>query len=183
MMLGSKLNKQVESGSMKLVDERKALQEISSLRRVRKTVEAFQTEQDGIDADRAKLDELRKQLDDPELKAASDRYETIKTELDAIKKDSDTAVSLMTDTHLNSVCANVPILHLTSSSRDEANSLTNDQLSRRSLTVYGPRRKRRRKHIAINRMPTTRRCKKTAPSERRSTRQWSPPKNRIRSAG
>lgn len=85
----SKLNKNVESGTLKLVDERKALQEISSLRRVRKTVEAFQTEEDDIKADRAKVDELRKQLDDPEVKANSERYDQIKAELDEMKKDSD----------------------------------------------------------------------------------------------
>jgi len=87
----SKLTKQVESGSMKLVDERKALNEISALRRVRKTVEDFQAEQDSIDADRKELDELRKQLDDPEVKAASERFDRIKAELDELKKESDVA--------------------------------------------------------------------------------------------
>ena len=87
----SKLTKLVESGSMKLVDERKALNEISALRRVRKTVEDFQAEQDSIDADRKELDELRKQLDDPELKAASERFDKIKAELDELKKESDVA--------------------------------------------------------------------------------------------
>ena len=87
----SKLTKQVESGSMKLVDERKALNEISALRRVRKTVEDFQAEQDSIDVDRKELDELRKQLDDPEVKAASERFDKIKAELDELKKESDVA--------------------------------------------------------------------------------------------
>ena len=87
----SKLTKQVETGSMKLVDEKKALNEISSLRRVRKTVEDFQAEQDSIDADRKELDELRKQLDDPEVKAASERFDKIKAELDELKKESDVA--------------------------------------------------------------------------------------------
>ena len=76
---------------MKLVDEKKALNEISSLRRVRKTVEDFQAEQDSIDADRKELDELRKQLDDPEVKAASERFDKIKNELDELKKESDVA--------------------------------------------------------------------------------------------
>jgi hypothetical protein len=76
---------------MKLVDEKKALNEISSLRRVRKTVEDFQAEQDSIDADRKELDELRKQLDDPVVKAASERFDKIKAELDELKKESDVA--------------------------------------------------------------------------------------------
>jgi hypothetical protein len=76
---------------MKLVDEKRALSEITSLRRVRKTVEDFQAEQDSIDADRKELEELHKQLDDPEVKAASERFEKIKAELDELKKESDVA--------------------------------------------------------------------------------------------
>ena len=76
---------------MKLVDERKALNEITSLRRVRRTVEEFQAEQDSIDADRKELAGLREQADSPEVKAASDRFEKIKAELDELKKESDIA--------------------------------------------------------------------------------------------
>lgn len=83
------LEKQVESGSMKLGDEKRALQEISSLKRSRKTVESFQVEQAAIDAERARADELRKQLDDPEAKAMSERFDTIRAELDELKKESD----------------------------------------------------------------------------------------------
>lgn len=83
------LEKQVESGSMKLADEKRALQEISQTKRSRKTVEGFQAEMDSIDADKAKADELRKQLDDPESKAVSERYDAIKAELDEMKKESD----------------------------------------------------------------------------------------------
>ncbi|KAJ3510988.1 hypothetical protein NLJ89_g4362 [Agrocybe chaxingu] len=85
------LEKQVESGSMKLADEKRALQEISSAKRSRKTVENFQAEQDTIEADRKRIDELRAELDDPVSKAASERYDTIKAELDELKKESDEA--------------------------------------------------------------------------------------------
>ncbi|TRM67568.1 hypothetical protein BD626DRAFT_479165 [Schizophyllum amplum] len=85
------LEKQVESGSMRVVDEKRALQEISQLKRSRRTVESFQNDQASIEADRARLDELRQQLDDPDFKAASDRYDTIKAELDEIKKVEDVA--------------------------------------------------------------------------------------------
>ena len=78
------LEKQVESGSLKLVEEKRALQEISQWKRSRRIVEGFQVEQEGIDAERAKADELRKQLDDPVAKAASDRYDAIKKELDEL---------------------------------------------------------------------------------------------------
>lgn len=85
------MEKQVESGNLKLADEKRALQEISQCKRSRRTVEGFQAEQDSIESDRAKADELRQQLDDPEAKAASERYDQIKVELDAIKKESDEA--------------------------------------------------------------------------------------------
>ncbi|KAF9221974.1 nuclear segregation protein Bfr1 [Gyrodon lividus] len=85
------LDKQVESGTMKLADEKRALQEISQSKRTRKLVEGFQAVQDSIDADRSTADELRGQLDDPESKAISDRYDAIKAELDELKKEADEA--------------------------------------------------------------------------------------------
>lgn len=83
------MEKQIESGNLKLGDEKRAIQEISNLKRSRKTVEGFQAEQEAVDADRARADELRKQLDDPEAKAISDRFDALKTELDDLKKQGD----------------------------------------------------------------------------------------------
>ncbi|KAJ7904522.1 hypothetical protein B0H14DRAFT_2663240 [Mycena olivaceomarginata] len=85
------LERQVESGNMKLVDEKRALQEISAQKRSRRTIEGFQTEQEAIDRDRSAYDELKKQFDDPVAKAAADRYNEIKAELDEIKKEGDVA--------------------------------------------------------------------------------------------
>ncbi|KAG6900963.1 hypothetical protein C0993_004400 [Termitomyces sp. T159_Od127] len=85
------LEKQVESGTLKLADEKRALADISTSRRSRRIVETFQADQESIEADRAKVEELRKQLDDPDFKATSDRYDAIKVELDALKKESDDA--------------------------------------------------------------------------------------------
>jgi hypothetical protein len=76
---------------MKLVDERKTLQEISSLKRARKTVDSFQSEQDSIEKDKAEIEALRVQLDDPEMKATSEKYDKIKSELDSLKQESDKA--------------------------------------------------------------------------------------------
>ena len=90
-MRDSKLDKLVDSGTMKIVDERKTLNEISSLKRLRKTVEGFEAEQESIENDRAEVEDLRKQLDDPEMKAISEKYESIKAELDDLKKDSEAA--------------------------------------------------------------------------------------------
>ncbi|KAB5595596.1 Patatin-like phospholipase domain containing protein [Ceratobasidium theobromae] len=86
-----KLDGQVESGNMKIADEKRALNEISQLRRSRKTVEGFQADEEAIQANKAKIEELKKELDDPEAKAISDRFDTIKKELDEIKKEQDEA--------------------------------------------------------------------------------------------
>ncbi|KIK06697.1 hypothetical protein K443DRAFT_673984 [Laccaria amethystina LaAM-08-1] len=85
------LEKQVESGNMKLAEEKRALQEISSSRRNRRAVEGFQAEQESIEALRHSIDELKKQLDDPESKAVSERYDAIKAELDELKREGDEA--------------------------------------------------------------------------------------------
>lgn len=85
------LEKQVDSGNMKLADEKRALQEISLYKRNRRTVEAFQADQDAIDADRRAAAELSAQLDDPEAKALSERYDAIKQELDKLKAEGDEA--------------------------------------------------------------------------------------------
>ncbi|KAL6299698.1 hypothetical protein BKA93DRAFT_805330 [Sparassis latifolia] len=85
------LEKQVESGNLKLVEEKRALAEISQCKRSRRAVEGFQAEQDSIEADRAVAEELRRELEDPEAKAASERYDAIRAELDEIKKEGDEA--------------------------------------------------------------------------------------------
>jgi len=76
---------------MKLAEEKRALQEISSSRRNRRAVEGFQAEQESIEALRHSIDELKKQLDDPESKAVSERYDAIKAELDELKREGDEA--------------------------------------------------------------------------------------------
>jgi hypothetical protein len=74
---------------MKIAEEKRAVAEISTLNRSRRTVETFQKDQEAIEADRAQADALRAQLDDPAAKAASERYDELKTQLDALRKDSD----------------------------------------------------------------------------------------------
>ncbi|KDN38462.1 hypothetical protein K437DRAFT_259412 [Tilletiaria anomala UBC 951] len=81
------LEKQVESGSMKIVEERKALAEISTLRKTRKAVEATDAQQKLIDADRTRIDELRKTLDSPQSRELAKRYDDIKAELDTIQQE------------------------------------------------------------------------------------------------
>ncbi len=86
-----RLDSQVNSGLMKLVDEKKALNEISSLKRLRKNFDQFATQQKDIDALRAKIKEIKDSRDDPEAKALSEQYNKLQAELDGIKAEQDEA--------------------------------------------------------------------------------------------
>ena len=86
-----RLQKQVDTGSMKIVDEKKALADISQLNRQKKSFAGFDEAQKGIDDVKAQIAELKKSMDDPEAKALSDRYTQITTELDKIKGEQDEA--------------------------------------------------------------------------------------------
>jgi len=87
----AELQKQVDTGTMKLVDEKKALSEISSLNKTKKSFSGFEQAQKGIDDVKAQIAELKKQMDDPESKAMSDKYTEIAKELDQIKAEQDAA--------------------------------------------------------------------------------------------
>jgi len=76
---------------MKLVDEKKALAEITTLRRSRKTLEASGSIDDAIAADRARIDELKKQLDDPESRKVSDKFDALKKEMDGLREEGNKA--------------------------------------------------------------------------------------------
>ncbi|KAI6042895.1 hypothetical protein EDC04DRAFT_2655279 [Pisolithus marmoratus] len=54
---------------MRVVGEGCATRKLLQFACIRKTVDAFQSKQDAIEADRRAVDELCKQLDDPEAKA------------------------------------------------------------------------------------------------------------------
>ncbi|KAI7338535.1 hypothetical protein KC315_g1720 [Hortaea werneckii] len=86
-----RLQKQVDSGSMRIVDEKKALADISQLNRQKKGFAGFEDAQKGIDDVKAQIAELKKSMDDPESRALSDRYTTITSELDKIKSEQDDA--------------------------------------------------------------------------------------------
>jgi predicted nuclease with TOPRIM domain len=64
---------------------------LASLNKVKKNFGAFSEVQKTIDADKAKLDELRQQRKDPEVQELSDKYEAIKKELDDLKLEQDAA--------------------------------------------------------------------------------------------
>ncbi|KAL8965248.1 MAG: hypothetical protein Q9183_003954 [Haloplaca sp. 2 TL-2023] len=104
-----RLEKQVDTGTMKLVDEKKALSEISSLRKQRKGFAGFDEAEKGIADVKAQISDLRKSLDNPEATALSQKFDKTAQELAAIKSDQDQAYK-----SLNSL-------------RDERNKLHADQ--------------------------------------------------------
>ncbi|CZR66999.1 related to brefeldin A resistance protein BFR1 (maintenance of normal ploidy) [Phialocephala subalpina] len=104
-----RLQKSVDSGNMKIVDEKKALAEISNLRKQRKGFAGFEDQQKQIDDRKKKLQTLRDSLEDPESKALSEKYNKIQGELDTIKAEQDDAFK-----SINSL-------------RDERTKLQNDQ--------------------------------------------------------
>jgi chromosome segregation ATPase len=90
--LDAKINSlqgQVDTGTMKLVDEKKALAEISNLHRIKKSFGNF-AEADKVITDlKQQIADIKKTREDPEVKALSDRYTAIQRELDALKADQD----------------------------------------------------------------------------------------------
>jgi uncharacterized coiled-coil DUF342 family protein len=83
------LEADVDSGKLKLVEEKKYLQEVSQLKRARKQFADSNNSQLSIDEEKRKADELRKQIDDPESKALSKEYDSVRAQLDALKESDD----------------------------------------------------------------------------------------------
>lgn len=86
-----RLEKQVDAGTMKLVDEKKALAEISSMRKQRKGFAAFDEAEKSIQNVKTQITELKKTLDNPEAKALSEKYDEMNKELQEIKSEQDKA--------------------------------------------------------------------------------------------
>ncbi|KAG0048326.1 hypothetical protein BGZ83_006699 [Gryganskiella cystojenkinii] len=85
----NKLEKQIDSGSLKLVEEKRIITEISTLKKAKKTVEAAQAQQIAIDEDKASIASLKETIDDSAAKALSTEYNTIQAQLDEISKEKD----------------------------------------------------------------------------------------------
>ncbi|TIA71902.1 hypothetical protein E3P91_02287 [Wallemia ichthyophaga] len=85
------LNASIESGQLRLADEKRSLQEITNLRRQRKLVDGFAQQQHAIDADRAQVEALKAHLDDPEHKALAAKSEAISKGLNETRAEMDHA--------------------------------------------------------------------------------------------
>ncbi|ORY08105.1 hypothetical protein K493DRAFT_309914 [Basidiobolus meristosporus CBS 931.73] len=80
------LEHQLESGSLKLIEEKRVVNEISNLKKSRKNAESFEAQQQSIDEDKKKIEDLKVLLDDPKNKALNDEYNAIQAELDELSK-------------------------------------------------------------------------------------------------
>ncbi|KAK1829191.1 hypothetical protein QBC39DRAFT_137919 [Podospora conica] len=85
----ARLDRQVSGGMMKLVDERKALEEMSKLRKLRKNFGQFDDAQKQIDDLKSKIKDIKDSMDDPEAKALGEKYSKLQAELDVIKAGQD----------------------------------------------------------------------------------------------
>ncbi|KAF2760140.1 hypothetical protein EJ05DRAFT_436028 [Pseudovirgaria hyperparasitica] len=86
-----RLQKQVDTGTMKLVEEKKNLNEITNLNKQRKNFAGFEQQQKAIDDLKAQSAEQSKQLNDPERKALNDRFTALKNEADELYGQSRSA--------------------------------------------------------------------------------------------
>lgn len=86
-----RLEMQVDSGTMKLADERRNLADISTLRKQRKTLAGFDEALKEIDELKSQLNELKKSLDNPEARSLGEKYTAIQKELDDIKAEQENA--------------------------------------------------------------------------------------------
>lgn len=83
----AQLDRQIESGTLKLIDEKKALAEISALRRAMGALAKVGALEEAIAADRERVEEVRRQLDDPESKKVQARWDELKREMDGLREE------------------------------------------------------------------------------------------------
>jgi hypothetical protein len=76
---------------MKIVDEKKALSEVTNLRKLKKSFGGFEESEKAITDLKAQISELKKSMDNPEARALSERYNTLQKELDELKAEQDSA--------------------------------------------------------------------------------------------
>lgn len=79
----ARLDAQVESAKLKLVDEKKALTDISALRKQRKVLSALDSQNGELTKIKASISEAKTQLDTPERRAQNAQYEAKSKELEA----------------------------------------------------------------------------------------------------
>lgn len=94
-VLSRTLESQVDSGKLKLVDEKKNLKKITDLRALKKQMSVFTVAEESIKADiikrKALQEELTSSTSTPQAKALSEEYDKIKEEMNKIRGENDEA--------------------------------------------------------------------------------------------
>lgn len=75
------LENSINSGNLKIVDERKNIKELTSLQKLKKDFVNIDALQKSIDSDKAKISELKKELSNFDNKEIQSKYETVNGEL------------------------------------------------------------------------------------------------------
>ncbi|RMZ82648.1 hypothetical protein DV738_g1647, partial [Chaetothyriales sp. CBS 135597] len=81
----AQITKQVDSGTMRLVEEKKALADVSALQRQKKSLAGLEELAKRIDAKKAENTELKQSFESAESRALSQKYEDNQKEIDEIK--------------------------------------------------------------------------------------------------
>lgn len=83
-----KLERQVESGKLKIIEEKRVLSEISQLKRNKKNFDAIHALEDEIDEERQKLDKIRALLDEGKNNSINSEYDELKQQLEKLNLSS-----------------------------------------------------------------------------------------------
>lgn len=75
---------EIATGHLSLVEERRLVKEISNLRKVRKDFSSLSAQQESIDADKAKIAELKKELSTINSREISEKFESVQKKLDEL---------------------------------------------------------------------------------------------------
>ncbi|KTW26397.1 hypothetical protein T552_02878 [Pneumocystis carinii B80] len=83
------LEKAVDMGVLKLVEEKRCLNEISMLKRLRRSFMEVMYQQSSIDLDKKRIAEIKGTLEDPVSKALSEQYDKLKAEQNSLHQEQD----------------------------------------------------------------------------------------------
>ncbi|KAJ3281939.1 hypothetical protein HK104_011184 [Borealophlyctis nickersoniae] len=83
------LEKQLQTGQAKLIEEKRMVAEISNLRKAKKVIEGFSAQQSSVQDERAKLDELRAQLNalHPQRNAVREKLDAVRAQLNELDNE------------------------------------------------------------------------------------------------
>ncbi len=81
-----RLEKDIDSGNLKLVDERRHIKEISNLNRIKRDFSGLDSIQKSIDQEKEKLTTLREKLNGVQNKELNARFDVVKGQLDEIRE-------------------------------------------------------------------------------------------------